>query len=257
MVKRRRFGRRRFSRKRTQGRLSWTSQAPRGQGMNYKSRKMKRRAWAGHLWRKTLADTHFRSSGNGTTGLNTNTTVGVGLSTILRPTFIGTPGPTTAFWTTTGGLQVPDVGSSAYTFSGGNLIIRGGQVGITISAPDTVTDDCNVKIYVVRLTKRPDDTLVIAAPSYGSMIDATADFSNFGKVLYSREATVNYQNPSFTLVHRLRCEKIDMEMYGTTLGQQIAFVAVLTNMIDGTANTLSAVIWHDLSFSGDVVTSTL
>lgn len=248
---------RRYNASRKRRGLSWTTSSGSAKSMNYRSKKLKRSSYRSHLWRMTLAETHFRSAGNTATTVTTGTSPGSGTVSLVLPTFIGTPGPTTAFWTTTGGLQIPDVGSSAYTFSGGNMVIRGGQVGITISAPDTVTDDCNVKIFVVSLAARPDFTLLPGTAPYGTMIDSNPDFSRFGKILYVKERTMNYQSPTFTLVHRLRVQKIDIEDWGTTLGSQIAFVVVATNMIDTTANALSAVVWHDMSFAADVVTSTL
>jgi hypothetical protein len=47
-------------------------------------------------------------------------------------------------------------------------------------------------------------------------------------------------------------QKIDMETFGTEFGSQIAFVVAVVNMQDNTAITLPSIVWHDMSFTGDV-----
>ena len=148
-----------------------------------------------------------------------------------------------------------DTGSTAPTFPGGDLIVRGGQIGITVSAADTVTDDCNVKIFTVRLAKKPDFTKVPSTITYGGMLNGAAEFSEVGKIVDVKEATINYaSNQTITVVRRLGVQKIDMENVGTTLGSQYAFIVCATNMIDATANNLQGIVWHDMSFTGDAVT---
>jgi len=247
-----RRSRRRFARGRNK---TWTSQSATGNQYNYRSRKLRPRAWRRKLWNDTLAKTHYRSSGNGAGTLATQTTIGSATVSIFFPTFIGTPGPTTAFWTTTGGLVTPDTGETAPTFGPGDIVIRGGRIGITITCPDAVTEEIGVTIWVVRLTNDPNVGAIGATLPYGSMIDINPDFAyRVGKVLYNKQAILSGAYPSFTLEHRMRVEKIDKEIFGTELGHQVAFIVAIANLQTTDARTLSTIAYHDLSFTADAIT---
>jgi len=257
-TKRRRTGKgRRFARKRRAGAkkaASWTIQTGTGKGLFPSSRKLTRRAWKNHLWRDTLANTHWSSMANTTTAINTGTTVALGTTSIIFPTFGGTPGPTTAFWTATGGLQPKDEGAAVPTFEEGNIVIRGGQIGFTVSVPDDQTEECTLRIWTVFLTPEPDLTLVPTTIPYGAQLKSHADFeARVGRVVDYKEATLGHgTNPVFTYVRRLGVQKIDMETWGTTLGKQHIFIVALANMQDATNVILPSITWHDMSFCGDV-----
>lgn len=254
--KKRRFTRR--ARRRGIGRRRTTTstfQNSYGFGMQYRSRKLRAGTWRRKLWNDTLAKTHYRSSGNGVNTMTTGTLQGIGNVTVSYPTFIGTPGPTTAFWTSTGGLQPPDLGATNPTFTVGDMVIRGGRVGVVVSVGDTVTDEIGVTIWVVKLVKDPNNANIASAISYGSMIDATPEFvTRVGKVLYNKTAIINNTNPSFSLEHRLRVQKIDQEIYGTELGDQIAFIISAANLTDTSSETINLLNYHDLSFAADATT---
>jgi len=237
---------------------TWTIQTAKGLGQQYRTRRMKPRTWRAILWRDTMAKQHFRSIGNGGVNITTDTTAGQGLVQALYPTFVGNPGPTTAFWTTTGGLVTPDTGASAITFGAGDMVIRGGRVGLTITVPDAVTDEICINIWVVKLTKRPDSGLLPTTWIYGSNLDYAPEFNQqYGKILYSKRAIVNNSYPAFTLEHRLKVQKIDQEIWGTDLGDQIIFLVSAANMQDTTQNTLIAQVYHDMSFVADQTAATL
>jgi len=256
-AKRRRTAYRRRGRRRgTRKTISWTSQTGTLQGLQFKSRKLSKRSWRRKLWQDTLAVQHYRSSGVGPATLTTSTVQGDGSTTIVLPTFIGTPGPTTAFWTATGGLQPTDEGATAVTFDETDLVIRGGRIGITITCPDTITEEIGVTINVVRVFSNPDYGLVPAVVTYGSNLDSGPDFSRrFGKVLYKKTAILSNTYSSMTVEHRLQVEKIDQETFGTVLGGQVIFIVVLTPLQTSPAvgYELPALTYHDMSFTGDTV----
>lgn len=235
---------------------SWTAQTGVGKGIRPKSKKLSAKKWRSILWRDTLAKTHYRTNGTGVTNIISDTTAGQGLLLEVLPTFVGAPGPTTVFWTTAGGLVPPDTGAAVPTFGTGDMVIRGGQIGIAVTCPDAVTDECVLRLWVVALKSRPDRSILPATVSYGSQPDAAPEFnSQYGKIIDYKEATLNNSYPSFTYVRRLRVSKIDQEVYGTILGgPQIAFLVSLVNMQDTTANTMVGVTWHDMSFSADAIT---
>jgi len=256
VFKRRRtqYGRRRRGARGSRTKSS-TFQNSYGFGLNYKSRMLKRSTWRRKLWNDTLAKTHYRSSGNGVSTQTTGTIQGVGNVAVYYPTFIGTPGPTTAFWTSTGGLQPPDLGATNPTFSVGDITIRGGRVGIVITVPDAVTDEIGVCVWVVKGKEDPNQGNIPAAIAYGSMIDAGPEFNTrVGKVLYTKTAILNNTSPSFSIEHRLRVEKIDQEIYATELGRNVMFIVACSNLTDTSDNTINVLGYHDLSFSADAAT---
>jgi len=256
VYKRRRLNRtRRMKRRRTARKsLTWTSQMGVGKNLTYRSRKLSKRTWRRKLWADTLATTHFRSSGCSPVTTTTSTAQGDGLVTLYLPTFIGTPGPTTAFWTATGGLQATDEGAGTVTFDTTDLVIRGGKVGITLTCPDAVTEEIGVTVYVVQLYSNPDYQLLPNIVTWGSMVDAGPDFNRrLGKVLYNKSTVMSNTYSNFTLEHRLKVQKIDQETHGTVLGNQIGFVVTATPLQTSpvTGFDLPTIVYHDLSFSGD------
>lgn len=249
--------RRRFRGIRSRGRSNrtWTSQSASGQFMGYKSRKIRSRTFKRILWRDTLSQNHYRSSGTGLATLATGTTQGIGTVLEVDPLFIGTPGPTTAFYTATGGLLPQDLTGTTATFGTGRLVIRGGRVGITVSAPASVTDEIACTIWVVFLKKGANRSALPALASYGVMIDGSPDFTTeFGKVLYQRNAILNTAYPNMTVEHRLRLQSIDQHEFATVVGQQIAFIVAVQNLSSTTSVTMNVATYHDLSFSGDAAT---
>jgi len=254
--RRRRSVRQRFRRARAPRNKTWTSQSGSGNQMQYKSRKLRKSAWRRKLWNDTLGQQHYRSSGNGVANIESSNTQGVGNVSLQLPTFIGTPGPTTAFWTATGGLVLTDQGANPVQFAPTDLVIRGGRIGIIITCPDDVTEELAVTIYVIQIFNEPDYSLLPALVSYGSMVDAEPDFNRrFARVLYNKSATMNNTYSSFSLEHRLRVQKIDQETHGTALGGQIGFLVTVTPLQSSpvTPYELPSLVYHDLSFTGDAI----
>lgn len=255
-AKKRRTGLRKRRSRRGKKTISWTSQTGSAQGLQYKSRKISKRAWRRKLWNDTLAQQHYRSAGVGPNVVVSSTAQGDGAVNVINPTFIGVPGPTTAFWTVTGGLQITDEGGTAVTFDETDLVIRGGRIGLTITCPDSITEELGVTINVVRAFANPDYGLVTGTITYGSNLDAAPDFNRrFGRVLYKKTAILSNTYSSVTLEHRMQVEKIDQETFGTVLGGQILFIVVVTPLqtSPAVAYQLPILTYHDMSFSGDTV----
>lgn len=236
--------------------ITWTSQTGVGKNLIYKSRRISKKSWRRKLWNDTLAVQHYRSIGNTINTVTSSVTQAIGANTLVLPTFVGAPGPTTAFWTATGGLQATDAGAATVTFDETDLVIRGGRVGITVTCPDTITEEIGVTISVVRLISNPDFGTLPTTTVYGSNIDAGPDFTRrFGRVVYRKTAVMSNTYSNFSLEHRLTVEKIDQETFGTVLGGQIGFVVTVTPLqtSPGAAYSLPTISYHDLSFTGDSV----
>jgi len=250
--------RQKFRRQRRAGprNKTWTSQSSVGNQMQYKSRKLNKSAWRRKLWSDTLGVQHYRSTGNASVSIESSNTVGQGQVSLQLPTFVGPPGPTTAFWTTAGGLVITDQGANPVQFAPTDLVIRGGRIGILITCPDDITEELAVTIYVIQIFSEPDYTLLPTLVPYGGMVDAEPDFNRrLGRILYNKSAVMSNQYSSFSLEHRLRIQKIDQETFGTSLGGQIGFLVTVTPLQTSpvTPYELPSIVYHDLSFTGDAI----
>ena len=201
------------------------------------------------LWNSTLQKAHYRSTGNTTSTLPSSATVGIGAVQVIQPLFIGTPGPTTAFWTSTGGLQPLDTGVAVPTFDS-DIILRGGRIGMTFVAAETVTDDVGITMYTVWTAKNADFTKVPSTITWGGNLDSAPDFAEFGKILNKQEYIVNNRYPAVQVERRLKVQKIDQNDFEEG-GSQIVYIAVLTNLVNSAAVNINFIVHHDVSFSAD------
>jgi len=185
------------------------------------------------------------------TTFTTGTTPGFGTLDVNHPEF----GATSAnpFWTVTGGLELLDLGSLTPTFLG-DITLRGGKVGITVSVADAVTDSIAVNIYLMFKMKRPvaSATIFPVAEALGFDPSGNADVNeSFGTVLGKRTGVIDYQNKTITYEHRVKPRKIDQATF-TANGAQFCFVVHAVNVNAATNVTVNSLKYHNLSFSADI-----
>jgi len=216
----------------------------------YRSKKLSRKGWRRSLWNQTLHKQHWRSVANSVAAITTNATQGLGTLVAVQPLFVGTPSLTTMFDTVTGGLQVADTGVSVPSFDNGDLVIRGGRIGITFNVEDAVTDEIGISVLTVWTCKNPDFTKLPGSVPWGTTVDAAPDFAEFGKVLRKQDFVLSNSVPAITIERRLKVQKIDQNDFSEG-GLQIVFVVLATNLSNSAAVACNAIIYHDMSFVGD------
>lgn len=258
-----RFGKRRA---RAQG---YTTSSGSGHATGFRSRRLGRRRWRSVLWRDTIAVQHYRSYAH--RALTIAIPAGVGNGVVHFVPMIGVQNNAqrvdhvgTEFWTGAGGAQPEDDNTvGAYR---GDLTIRGGICRLTLSNPD-VGDSLRVVVYAVFGNPNPRDFIALLQDqprSSGWDPSSQFDFKQFGRVVYSREFMLEPGGKAFTLVHRLKPQKIDQDIYrGSTVGVIPATVrlagsqwywwifAVPVSDYNTTGFAISGLTSFNLSFTGD------
>nr|QTE03444.1 MAG: capsid protein [Tarsiger cyanurus CRESS-DNA-virus sp.] len=251
---RRRLGRRRVGRRKNST-TAWNSiSSSAARGIQFKSRKGSLRQWRRTLYRDTQALSHYRSALALVGTITTGTTPGFGNVGAIHPEF-GTVVSTDPFWTATGGFEVLDVGAGVPTFRG-DITLRGGKIGITLSVPDSVTDAIACDVYLMFKIKRPIAfaTVFAALEPLGFDPSANADVpTNFGSVLFKRSGVLDYNNKTLTVEHRVKPRKIDQITFGA-LGNQFCWLIHVVNTTSATDVTVNHIKYHNFSFSADTTT---
>lgn len=249
---RRRFGRRRFNGRRRNSTTAWNSiSSTAARGVGFKARRGSIKSWRRALYRDTQAASHYRSSLALVSTITTGTTPGFGNVGVIHPEF-GTVVGTDEFWTAAGGFEVLDVGAGVPTFRG-DITLRGGKIGITLSVPDSVTDAIAVDVYLMFKNKRPEAfaTVFPALEPLGWDPSANADVAtDFGKTFWKRSAILDYNNKTLTVEHRVKPRKIDQIIFDN-LGSQYAWLIHVVNTTSATDVTVNTIKYHNFSFSAD------
>jgi len=249
-----RWGRkgRRTLRKRRSGMKAYTMFKGAGYTLPYRSKKLSASAFRRKLWQDTLSSQHYRSVDSNAVAQTTGATTGagsVGLYTPLLSAAGGNP-----FWTVAGGLLPPDTAGVSPIFRG-DVVLRGGKIGISISAAGTVPDATIVKVWTVKTVSNPIVARVVTPQSLGWDPSMSPDFiSEFGRVISYREACINGNFPILTVEHRLKVQKIDQASFVDDFGHQYVFIVHVVNAVDTTDTSLTVIPYHNVSFSADATT---
>lgn len=160
----------------------------------------------------------------------------------------------TGFWTTPFARAL-DASVSVPLFRG-DVTLRGGRAGLSLSLSSTAVDTVDVTIYLVFTNDNPDLTRLSTPQSLGWDPEVTADFATrTGKVLLRRHALLTSLNTSMMMEHRLRIRKVD-EVRHSTGGKQFIWVVHAVNLTSATAVVLQGNAFSNLSFSADAIGTT-
>ena len=253
---RRMFRRRRFGRKR--GRTtSWTMQNGTGKGLQYRSRRLRKRTYRRMLWKDTMFKDHWRSALVAVSAVSTPATVNtMTVEAFVVMTQVGTD--TGAFWTTAGGAIEKDLNKGVPLFRG--ITIRGGVTKIKVVLPPggvpTANDMYLCKIWMVWTNAAPQFTNVPSgAVSTAWDPSMMTDFdTEVGRTVLVKEFNMSVNiNPVVEVEYRLRCQKIDMDQYAFQNGLQPMWVIGLANISSNTSVECGVFVEHNVSFAGDAV----
>lgn len=240
--KRRRFVRKRFSRAKRS--MAYTSQSGVGQNVRYRSRRLRPRAWRSILWRDTLAQSHFRSC----FATNTLYTVAGTANQYQVINFTALRLGGNAFYTPAGGLVQPDGGVNP-TFQG-NIIMRGGIIGLRLNNYDTGAQSVHVKAMLIKTSMDLTVSTLPANVHIGWDPSLITDFQRFiGKVVMQREALLTNEE-CVDFKFRLRPWKIDKGLFESDANSFI-WVLLISN-VEGATTGVNACPYFNVSFAGDV-----
>jgi len=250
-AKRRKFsGRRRFRRRRTgslartRG-ISWTSQSGGSRGIAYKGRKTSSRAWHRILWRNTVAKSHFRSNAAQSSIVTTPA-----LATVMITNQRQALNATGAFWTAAGGTVPLDVGATVPIFNG-DIILRGGKVGISFYNT-SATVPLYIQLFLVRDVPRDVLANIPLNPAVGWDHTHVPEFhTDIAKyIITQKQFTIKPEEACQTEV-RLKPMKIDQQDWVVDQ-QQLTWLIAITDYDGVAATPVRITHYHNVSFSGDV-----
>lgn len=242
---------RRFKKRRTSGSLSrtrgisWTTQSANSRGIAYKARKTGARAWHRILWRDTAAKSHFRSNAAQSAVLTTPASAALMLTNQRQA--LNASG---TFWTAAGGTVPLDVGATVPTFNG-DIVLRGGKVGISFYNSSSVTP-CYIQLFLVRDVPRDVLTNIPLNPAVGWDHTHVPEFyTDIAKyVLTQKQFTLLPLGVSQT-EFRLKPMKIDQQDWIVDQ-QQLTWLIAVTDYDGVLTNNIRVTHYHNVSFSGDV-----
>jgi len=182
--------------------------------IQYRSKKLSRRAYRRILWNTTIPLTHYRSSNTIVNSLNTPASFTSGTSGSF---YADEDGSGNSFITTAGGLNSADL-SVVPVFTGQNIILRGGQMNCTLynNVEDGTLhgDLIHYQICLLSLSNQFDKTTFDAlTPGTFGLPDEAADFrERFGTILLYKKGILK-QEESVSIAYRDHVRKIDWHSY--------------------------------------------
>lgn len=224
---------------------AYTSKTGSGHTFGFKSKRISRRRWKKMLWDSTLQSTHYRSQ----FALHTTSTTpafDTQYQTTILPAYrIGG----NQFYTTAGGFVPPDVGIS--TGFVGNIVVRGGTVGLTVSNVNAGVETQRFKIFLIKTSRAWTGVSFPANPTIGWDPSTIVDFKQtIGTILLSKDFLLE-NSATMDLKYRLPVHKIDRDEYNSDLNSYVW--AIFGNDVAGGSSQWFNVTYFNLSFASDAV----
>lgn len=241
--KRKKIIRRRF--KRSSRNVQYSDQRGIASNVRFRSRRIRPAAFRRLLWKDTIASTHYRTNGSALGSLVTP----AGSITMTLGRAQAMDNGVAPFWQTTGGALSQDPGIAVPVFKG-NIVIRGGTLGIRVHNIPTAVMDINVNVYLVKNAPRPSYTNLPAVAPVGWDPTLTSEFrQDIGKIIYSRRFTLS-PGGTMNLERRIGVQKIDLESWAVDASRYEWLIGVADTDSAG-FTTVQVVTYFNASFSGD------
>jgi len=257
--------RRKFGRKRPRT-YTLTGDSGKVVGSQFRGRKIGPARWRNKIWNDTLAKSHYRSLGQLAQNATAYLSSGFGKGNVKMIPMITVDDNyyhSNPFWISNGGARILDRDSSVPTFEG-DLVIRGGLCRYTVTNPDGGVPVL-MRVYGVWANKNPNYDVYTGMESELHDLEwdpsINADFSSFGKIMFKKETLLLPGARPFSVVYRLRPQKIENQVFrGTSgvlltsvpAGAQPWWVYQMVPLINNaSADDVISIISFNLSFSGD------
>lgn len=240
------FKKRRFSRRRGRKSTAITSKSGVGSSFGFKSRKSSKRTWNRMLWNSTLQKTHYRSYGSGSYVMqNPSVTADVNVSRI-DAMYNGTA----EFYFATGGAQTNDVSIAVPTFTG-DVILRGGLLGLKVCNDTVVSVPVEVNIYLVMTSDNPVTAVFPFTTSIGWDPTVIPDWNErVGRILFRKKILL--ENEAMAEVnYRVPIRKIDRSSWSSGKRKYYWIVSRTSGQASATDHFVSVVAYFNCSFSSD------
>lgn len=242
--KKRRTARRRTARKSN----NFTSQNGHGGGIRYNGRKVKPSMYRKLLWNSTVLKTKYRSN-NVITG-TIATPASVSTYTVQQRNAFNTGAQ---FWTGSGGAIAPDGTQSLPTFTG-NMIIRGGKIGLRITnafdANDALRWSVQCNVMLIKTSRAFIAGAIPTTVGLGWDVTLLQDFAtNVGKVVYQKNFLLRDADTA-NIEYRLKVQTVDPGDYAAVRNTYL-WVIIAGNVDNPVSTLVTTQVYHNLSFVGD------
>lgn len=213
----------------------------------FTAKKTSRSKYKNMLWTSTAMSTHFRSVYGVSFVLNTNAAANVanvGVIPALHP-------DANLFWTGAGGAIASSPGVAVPTSFADNIVIRGGTIGLTLANDVADSTSQKIKVFLIKTGAEYATGALPTAVQVGWDPTCTPDFNNdIGHIIMSKEILLENVN-SAEVAFRIPIHKIEQNVFFANQKTYVWFIT--TNSPSGTASTLTATAWFNLSFAGDII----
>lgn len=256
------FKRRRLFGRRRANQSAYSKNTGVNQTRQWRSRRLPKRVYRKKVWDQTFGKQVYKAiSTDQQTDLSTPNNATQAALSMFSAFDLGFP-----FWTTGGGLQPISFGVAATSLTSRKYIIKGGEIGLTVTATNTVSNPIRVRIQLIYLKEQFLDTTGLntsnTAAAYISATLATwpQPFINsvqnrpdyheyFSKPYLDMERVLN-NNEFFTVKHRVGLHVIDADEYVRGAGF-CPFWIVYSSQVNNTpagSETINIVRQSSLSF---------
>lgn len=237
-----------FKRRRTvrKGRktIAFTSQSGIGRSLGFRSRKLVRRRWNSMLWNTTLQKEHYRSN------LAQHFTISATNSPLMNYTVQNALNFANPFWLAAGGAVSTD--AVAVPSFDGDIILRGGKIGLLLSNPIADTTSIRVQVMLIRTGLNVDPTITGTTVSVGWDPSLAVDFpSRVGKVIYRKDILLENSSTS-EVEYRVKIQKIDQDNFLSNKYTYRWFIMACNPEATG-STSLAITRYYNLSFSADAI----
>lgn len=233
-------------RRRSRRTSNFTSQSGAVRGLGFaKRRRITGAQYRRHLFNGSQFKAHYRSILTEAAGLSTPATIGTGSVARVRAF-----NSNNVFYTAAGGA-VPIDSTVPVPIFQDDIVVRGGRIGLKLTAPPTETVVC--KVWLVWTVAEPSLTLI--PPSATTSWDPTcvpAFRDKVGRIVMYREVLIEPSDTA-SFEWRLRPFKYDKESF-LFQGNEFQWLVLFYNTYDANAVEVMFIKDFNLSFSGDVVT---
>lgn len=217
-----------------------TSKSGFGASFNFKSKRLSRRRWNSALWNSTLQKQHVRSVFAVTSAILTQADPSASTVQFVRAV--------QNFWLATNGAQSYDPALPIGLFDG-DLVIRGGVMGIRFTNDPADVSPVTIKLYLVRVGDEFDPANIPTSVSLGWDPSVIPNFgTNVGKVVMERSFLIENSNNA-EVKYRLPIQKVDSSVI--TAGKNQYYWFIMANSANGIPVQVTHQRYYNLSFVGD------
>jgi len=227
---------------------SFTSQSGVANSFGFRSKRLSTKRYRNMLWNSSILRTKIRTNSaftqsQASAANSAQYTVGI------YDAFGNTASP---FWTASGGAVAPDFGVAIPTFNG-NIVVRGGVLGIRVTNQSADTQPQEVRITLIRTGDRQGVAPpAIANQTVGFDITQLSDFKQFyGTPLVNKTVLLNNDNVA-EVKFRLKVHSVDQFQY-SQLTKRFYWVVAVGSTGSAAASSATITQYWNASFVGDAV----